>query len=176
MASSSAYSISSSNFIHDDIAFSILSKLPIKSLKRFECVRKSWSHLTEEDEDSPFMTMYRKNILLSQPYDGDTSLLVNMCPQLETFHSLSGERFANRVSFNTPIQSDCEAPRIIGFGSVNGILCLKYGETRISLWNPTTDEFKVIPPVGTRLPHIVHKFKPVDPFYIETTYDSWIWL
>ncbi|RHN56738.1 putative F-box domain-containing protein [Medicago truncatula] len=169
---------SNSAYIHEDIAFSILLKLPIKSLKRFECVRKLWSHLTE-DEDSPFMTMYSNNLLLSQPYDGDTSLLINMCPRLERFHSLSGERFANRVSLINPIQSDCEALQIIGFGSVNGILCLQYGETRISLWNPTTNEFKVIPPAGTRLPHIVHKFKSklVDPFYIQTTihgfgYDS----
>jgi hypothetical protein len=30
-----------SQYIHDDIAFSILSKLPIKSFKRFLCVCKS---------------------------------------------------------------------------------------------------------------------------------------
>jgi len=139
----------------------------MKSLKRFVCVSKSWSHLTE-DEDSPFMTMYRNNLLLSQPYDGDTSLLVNICPQLETIHSLSGERFANRFSFINPIQSDFEIAKIIGFGSFNGILCIQYDQTSISLWNPTTDEFKVIPPAATRLPPIVHKIKPADAFYIQT--------
>lgn len=42
------------NHIHDDIAFSILSKLPLKSLKRFEYVRKSWSQLLENPQ---FMSM-----------------------------------------------------------------------------------------------------------------------
>jgi molecular chaperone HtpG len=34
-----------SNHIPEDLAFSILSKLPLKSLKRFGCVRKSWTLL-----------------------------------------------------------------------------------------------------------------------------------
>jgi len=49
-----------STFIHDDITFSILSKLPLKSLKRFECVRKSWSLLFE---NPLFMNLVRNNFL-----------------------------------------------------------------------------------------------------------------
>ena len=64
-----------SQYIHDDIAFSILSKLPIKSFKRFECVCKSWSFLF----DSPnFMKVYGKSFLAKDHsiYD-DTSLLLH---------------------------------------------------------------------------------------------------
>jgi molecular chaperone HtpG len=149
-------------YIHNDIAFFILSKHPIKSLKRFECVSKSWSCLTE---DSRFMTMYRKNLLLSQSYDGDTSLLVNICSDSEKFHFLSGERFENRVSFICPVKCYC-AVEINSFASVNGILCLKHYKS-FSLWNPTTDEVKVIPPSGTLLPLIVHKYK-ADYFHHRT--------
>jgi len=165
MASNSCSSdIVSGCFIHNDIAFSILSKLPIKSLKRFECVSKSWSCLTE---DSRFMTMYRKNLLISQPYDGDTSLLINIYSDSERFHFLSGERFENRVSFNCPVKSSYYALEINGFSSINGILCLQYAacEKRFALWNLTTDEVKVIPPSGTLLPSIVHKFKAANNFH-----------
>ncbi|KAL6552946.1 hypothetical protein OROGR_006788 [Orobanche gracilis] len=34
-----------SNYIPEEIFFSILSKLSLKSLKRFECVQKSWSSI-----------------------------------------------------------------------------------------------------------------------------------
>jgi len=123
MASNScSCDIVSGCYIHNDIAFSILSKLRIKSLKRFECVSKSWSRLTV---DSRFMTMYRKNLLLSQSYDGDTSLLVNIHSDSEKFLFLSGERFENRVSFICPVKSH-RAVEINGFASVNGILCLQH--------------------------------------------------
>lgn len=35
------------NHIPNDLAFSILSKLPLKSFKRFECVCKPWALLFE---------------------------------------------------------------------------------------------------------------------------------
>jgi len=44
-----------SNHITDDVAFIILSKLSLKALKRFTCVRKSWVHLIE---DPNFICMF----------------------------------------------------------------------------------------------------------------------
>jgi len=59
---------------YDDIVFSILSKLPIKSLKRFECVAKSWSLLFKNDH---FMNMFRNNFLSNGPsYCHNASLLL----------------------------------------------------------------------------------------------------
>jgi molecular chaperone HtpG len=64
------------NHITDDIILSILSKLPLKSFKRFECVCKSWSLLFD---DPYFITMYRNNFLLKDcSYYDDTCLLVGM--------------------------------------------------------------------------------------------------
>jgi len=49
------------NYVSDDITFSILSKLPLKSLKRFECACKSCSLLF----DNPyFMTMHHNYLLI----------------------------------------------------------------------------------------------------------------
>jgi len=41
----SAINVKVSNNISEDLAFSILSKLPLKSLKWFGCVQKSWALL-----------------------------------------------------------------------------------------------------------------------------------
>jgi hypothetical protein len=60
--------------ISDDIAFSILSKLPFKSFKRFEYVCKSWSLLFE---NHLFMNMFRNN-LLSNSYYGGASIVYNV--------------------------------------------------------------------------------------------------
>ncbi|KAK2377562.1 F-box/kelch-repeat protein [Trifolium repens] len=103
-----------SNHIPDDIVFSILSKLSLKSFKRFECVCKSWSLLFD---NTYFMTMYRNNLLTKNCsyYDDDhTSLLLRMIEvaehedeQLwngggEVFFTLSGERFDNIVQIDGP--------------------------------------------------------------------------
>jgi molecular chaperone HtpG len=64
--------------MHDDIAFSILSKLPIKSIKRFSCVHKSWINLFE---NPTFLNMFRNNLLLkfNSHYadDDDVCLILN---------------------------------------------------------------------------------------------------
>jgi len=89
--------------ISNDLFFFILSKLPIKSLKRFECVHKSWSLLFD---NLYFMTMYRNSFLIkNHPYYVDTSVLLH-----QTFHTyleepyqlqiLSGEKFENRVKLD----------------------------------------------------------------------------
>ncbi|XP_058774222.1 uncharacterized protein LOC131648486 [Vicia villosa] len=49
----------SRKYINDDIAFYVLSKLPIKSLKRFACVRKSWSILFD---NSHFIALFRNHL------------------------------------------------------------------------------------------------------------------
>jgi hypothetical protein len=48
------------NYIPLHIIFFILSKLPLKSLKRFECVCKLWSNLFQ---NSYFMTIYTNNLM-----------------------------------------------------------------------------------------------------------------
>ena len=78
--------------IPDDLAFSILSKLPVKSLNRFGCVRKSWPVLFTNPY---FMSLFRKNFLCQNPsYYDDTSFLYLKTITINTedkfvLHSLS---------------------------------------------------------------------------------------
>jgi molecular chaperone HtpG len=154
-----------SQYIHDDIAFSILSKLPIKSFKRFESVCKSWSLLFDNPN---FMKFYGKSFLTKDHsiYD-DTSLLLHKKIDGpwdgdywdETFelYSVSGKRFENMVKLDWPnvkldpvywYKTEYDSGfNILGSGSVHGTLCLSCAfKTNIILWNPSTKEFKIIPP------------------------------
>jgi molecular chaperone HtpG len=87
-------------YIPDDIAFSILSKLPFKSIKQFECVHKAWSLLSENPH---FMNMFYKNLLSNcNPhrcpyYDGASLLLKDLELGKEVFYSIYGEMFENKV-------------------------------------------------------------------------------
>ncbi|XP_058744979.1 F-box/kelch-repeat protein At3g06240-like [Vicia villosa] len=150
-----------SHHIYDDIAFVILSKLPLKSFIRFSCVRKSWSLLFQ---NSYFMKMFRTNFLSKDhSHYNDTSILLqhitlhnyNVCvPKL---YSLSGERFENMVKLDWP--NPYEDPFdfiILGSVSINGILCIQDAGRaegircieelgRYVLWNPATGEFQITP-------------------------------
>ncbi|KAK2432103.1 F-box/kelch-repeat protein [Trifolium repens] len=155
-----------SNHIYDDVALVILSKLPIKSLFRFSCVRKSWSVLFQ---NSYFMDMFRSNFLSKDhSHYNDTSILLEYDAPLDVvpypppvLYSLFGERFENKLKIDWP--NPYQVPydfRSYGSVSVNGIFCIEdigrvggFGESRhiqelwrVVLWNPATDECKVIPP------------------------------
>ncbi|XP_057439512.1 F-box/kelch-repeat protein At1g24800-like [Lotus japonicus] len=72
--------------IPDDVAFTILSKLPLKSLKRFTLVHKSWADLLEIPY---FMSMFRSNFLSKhQSYYDDTSLLLLQQQPSVTVHCI----------------------------------------------------------------------------------------
>jgi len=137
------------NHIHDDIALLILSKLPIKSLKRFGCVCKSWTLLFE---NTHFMSIYRNNFIARNHVDQEaTSYLLNHIMTgykiFETsMYFLSGERSENILP---SFQKDNQYIEILSSRSINGILCVSifhFDEERLALWNPATEEFKIIPP------------------------------
>jgi molecular chaperone HtpG len=138
------------NYIPDDIALFILSKLPHKSLKRFGCVRKSWSLLFE---NTCFMNMFRNNFISNLhccPYYDGASLLLQLNESYYKVgvYSLSGERFENKVKldFSNPF-ANLNNFRIFGFGSINGILCLyEYDHLgEIILLIPETQAIKILP-------------------------------
>ncbi|XP_039683738.1 F-box/kelch-repeat protein At3g06240 [Medicago truncatula] len=138
------------NYIPDDLTQSILSNLSLKSLNRFRCVRKSWSTLFENPS---FISLLRNNFLFNNhDYYEDTSLLLHQIVTDDEFvlYSLSGERFeiGTKIDWPNPFEENKPNFDISGSCSINGILCLiNYSEpnTRAVLWNPTTQEFKVIP-------------------------------
>ena len=137
------------NHIPNHLAFSVLSKLPLKSLKRFGCAYKPWSLLFE---DPHFMNNFRTNFIsIPHPYSNDTSLLLYQFPRWMShddfsLYSLSGERYENRVKLDVPNPFQEEKPYFDFLDSnvINGVICLKRGK-RLVLWNPTTHEFNVIP-------------------------------
>jgi molecular chaperone HtpG len=143
-----------SNHIPDDIAFSILSKLPLKSLKRFESVSKPWSMLFR---NSYFMKIYRNHIIHGNhpDYDHASVIVRQMVPisyvDRETdFYLMSDDRFENRVKMDISLPSKELGQNlvIVGSISINGILCVcstATKERKIVLWNPATEEMKVIP-------------------------------
>ncbi|KAK2419691.1 F-box/kelch-repeat protein [Trifolium repens] len=132
-----------SKYMPDEITVSILSKLPLKSLKRFECVHKSWSLLFENHY---FMNKFRNNFL---SYNNDPSSLIlkGYKRGKEVFFSSSGERFENKVQldWSSSFQNRFRTTDILGSGSVNGTLCFygSYGD--IVLWNPATQAIKPLP-------------------------------
>ncbi|CAI8587088.1 unnamed protein product [Vicia faba] len=142
----------------DDIIFSILSKLSLKSFKRFQSVCKSWCLLFD---DPYFFNMYKKSFLAKDlSYYDDTSLLLYLFGEDSQNHlySLTGERFESRVKLQFPkpfLGRSLPFPLnhhyglvSLGSSSINGILCLHCnynGVKKLILWNPTTKELNKIP-------------------------------
>ncbi|XP_058775574.1 F-box protein At1g52495-like [Vicia villosa] len=128
------------SYIPDDAAFSILSKLPLKSLHRFSCLQKSWSL------DSSFMIKLKNNVIYNNPGDSFLPLYLS---ENELYY-FRGERFEKKTKLDFPTSFNIQEFDIFGFSSVKGIFCLiesLYTQPqRVVLWNPTTEEFKIIPP------------------------------
>ncbi|AES80355.2 putative galactose oxidase/kelch, beta-propeller, F-box associated interaction [Medicago truncatula] len=137
--------------IPQDLASLVLSKLPLKSLKRFECAHKTWSLLFE---NHVFITMFRDNFTsISHSYYDDTSLIIQQLVHkgrstVSILHLLSSQSFENRLKLDlpTPLQTEHPMFYILYSSTINGTLCLSKGDKTFVLWNPTTDEVNVIPP------------------------------
>jgi len=146
------------NYISNDLVFSILSKLSLKSLKRFGVVDKSWFLLFE---NSHFMRTYRNNLLSNNHcYYDDTFFLIHLnmignidhpCYQFKMeLYMLYGERFENtlNIEWPNPFQDDYPGFDILGSSSINGILCIyRYVKANVLavLWNLSTKELQVVP-------------------------------
>jgi len=134
------------NYIPHDLALCILSKLPVKSLMRFGCVRKSWTLLFENQH---FMNIFRNNFISNHhSYYDDTSIILESSNG--DFYSLSGDKCENMVklNFQNPFQEEVYPfVYVLDSGSITGILCVyQYHNGKTVFWNPTLEEFKIIPP------------------------------
>ncbi|XP_058774862.1 putative F-box protein At3g16210 [Vicia villosa] len=143
-------------YIPNDVVLSILSKLSLKSFKRFQSVCKSWSLLF----DDPFcMNLYRKSFLAkdSSYYDDKSPILYMLGDHYRhRLYSFSGERFENVALIELPKPFKQSKFEILGSTDVNGIFCLRirnYGGDEVILWNPTTNEFKKLP--SSRQPNYI---------------------
>ncbi|XP_045792119.1 F-box protein At1g53790-like [Trifolium pratense] len=150
--------VSRNDYICDDIAFSILSKLPVKSVKRFSCASKSWSLLFE---NLNFLNKFRNN-LVSKPiplYDDDDACLLfkQIAPQTTPETKLSLGLGEEAIILNLDLPSifnvNYANPDIDILGSaINGIICLyDYDDhTNVILCNPYTQEIKFVPYTPTK--------------------------
>ncbi|AES66326.1 putative F-box domain-containing protein [Medicago truncatula] len=140
-------------YVPEDIVFSILSKLPLKSVKRFTCVNKLYTLLFENPY---FVNMFYKNMVskYNSLYDEPCFLLNHESSNLESkLYLISGKRIENKVPLNWPHPFNQNPgynyyQPFIASSSVNGTLCI-YDENdyhpTIVLWNPATDELHIVP-------------------------------
>ncbi|KAK7258719.1 hypothetical protein RIF29_24301 [Crotalaria pallida] len=153
------------NNIPDDLILEILYKLPLKSLKRFRCVCKTWAD--DLFESPQFMAVHHKNLLLSSCDTDNSSILLKQTSYVsytsyisyrDNLFLLFGKRLENKVKIDFPI-FDININILGSF--VNGTLCLYQGTTfdrnvnipfKVVLWNSTTKEFKVVRPGIVRVP------------------------
>uniref|UniRef100_A0A7N2R135 F-box domain-containing protein n=1 Tax=Quercus lobata TaxID=97700 RepID=A0A7N2R135_QUELO len=133
--------------LREDLAVEILSRLPVKSLRRFKSVRKSWHALIRNHS---FITQHHKwatsdnqerGVLFTHEHQGQTRVYL-----LLSNDTLEMSRDIEMLSF-FPEKFD----KLVIDGPCNGIFflygksseCL-YGE-EILLWNPATRESKLLP-------------------------------
>ncbi|OMO83226.1 hypothetical protein COLO4_22628 [Corchorus olitorius] len=135
--------------IPEPILMDILSKLPVKSLKCFKCVCKSWSF---SFQTSDFVTKHYQNNL----QNNNPNLLLEFLDDKTHdgyFVLLSIEKVENVL-----IEENIQFPSLsnsgdlpVVAGSCNGILCL-LNAINVALWNASTREFKSIPPSTAKRP------------------------
>ncbi|XP_062115985.1 F-box protein CPR1-like [Humulus lupulus] len=126
------------NNIPCDFVEDILSRLDAKSLKRCECVSKTWLSLLQ--------TPYFINLHLRRQLPRVVFLHKRVRRFAPTLSICDCENFAEISSHKFPfIEIDCRPPSFMG--SDNGVLGLfDLDNSSAYLWNPTINEFKELPP------------------------------
>jgi F-box interacting protein len=145
--------VSNGSYIPDEISFSILSKLPLKSLNRFPCASKSWSLLFQNPY---FMQLFRTNFIsMHRSLYNHTYLFLNIkeiSPHPRDGSNLyllsAEEEFKNRVNLKWPVSFQQDEIYIDMLDSgINDLLCFSdLDQQFIALWNPATNELENLPP------------------------------
>ncbi|XVF69225.1 hypothetical protein PTKIN_Ptkin11bG0063900 [Pterospermum kingtungense] len=158
--------------VPETVAMDILSKLPVNALTRFRNVCKSWC---SSFHTSHFITQHHQNNLKNNNH---FNLFLKHVPgdthgdgPIHQFSALSiekGQNFLLKENIHFPLfeKSRYALPSVSG--SCNGLLCLCFTDKAI-LWNPSTREFKTLPPSPLQnLPNL-----PPAPFFgLELGFDS----
>ncbi|KAL2337219.1 hypothetical protein Fmac_011665 [Flemingia macrophylla] len=154
--------INNNGNIPHDVALRIVSRLPVKSLKRFGCVHTSWSNLLENPE---FVSMYFQNLFSKKDDDSMILLCQQVSESLPNLLLISGDRFEKRVKLDLPLpclEEDVEYIAVLDYCD-NGTIGLvrrkhPFGDQNVVLCNPTTKEFRVIPSGLSKLQGISFSF------------------
>ncbi|KAI5648198.1 hypothetical protein M9H77_34203 [Catharanthus roseus] len=144
------------SYLPEDIITEILLRLPVKSLKRFQCVAKRWdsmisnpafakAHLKITSENRNFTSQS----VLSLPQEGPAFCTCSggpgalcTCP----LHSIEyGNSNLNLVQLDFPFVPP-NTSHFCYMGFINGLSCWSLHPTdKIVLWNPSIRKFKVLP-------------------------------
>ncbi|XP_017984403.1 PREDICTED: putative F-box protein At3g10240 [Theobroma cacao] len=121
----------------ETLVMEILLMLPVKSLMRFKCVCKTWC---SSFRTSYFITNHKKNNL---------NLLIWYVDKVPRYSLFSIEtkikKHGGPGEFNLKVKENIHIPTgQTGLGLCNGLLCL-HDSYRITLWNPSTREVKLLP-------------------------------
>ncbi|KAL2906802.1 F-box protein CPR1 [Bienertia sinuspersici] len=132
-----------------NIIVEILSKLPVKSLLRFQCICKSWQSLIK----SPYFIKIQFNQTLTS--HSNLHLLASVehsslhCSELDLCH--------DQVSFSFSALHHPLKPRqpITIVGSYNGVVCISnISKSDVCLYNPLTKSHRKLPASKMSIPNI----------------------
>nr|KJB74170.1 hypothetical protein B456_011G277300 [Gossypium raimondii] len=142
------------------LVMEILSKLPVKSLTRFNCVCKYWC--------SSFQTPhFISNNYHNNLENNNLNLLLSRCDGntfQRYFSQLSNEKYQNYIvkqNIHLPFFKN-DRPSV--YGACHGLLCLlDPSKDKAAIWNPSTREFKILPPSSIQRPPY---FSPFEETYL----------
>ncbi|XVF57106.1 hypothetical protein PTKIN_Ptkin06aG0177200 [Pterospermum kingtungense] len=126
----------------DLVLTEIMTRLPPKSILRFQCLSKSWKvSLSSPD----FITMHLNRV--QQCKYGDMQHLILHSTD-HSFQSIKYEAYrktASKLDFPSKYSDHNSFPNLEVLGSCNGLLCVALPRKTLILWNPSTKEFKELP-------------------------------
>ncbi|KAL6127997.1 hypothetical protein ACLB2K_071358 [Fragaria x ananassa] len=133
-----------------DILEDILLPLPVKSLKRFQGVSKTWAAFISHPY---FVQKHLTHLMKSNNNSLDVLLetrpLRSICTSSKDLKEDDAAPIATR-KHAYPVMTPTSS--VVIFGSVNGLICVEFDKTDIVLWNPSTGESKL--PQNTIVHHV----------------------
>ncbi|TYI08098.1 hypothetical protein ES332_A10G273900v1 [Gossypium tomentosum] len=136
--------------VPEALVMEILSKLPVKSLTRFNCVCKYWCSFFQTPH---FISKhYHNNVksnnlnLVLQRHDHGTASM----PYFSQISVEKDENFLGKQNIRFPFFKN-QLPYV--YGARHGLFCLNDCLTdKAAIWNPSTREFKILPPSSAQRP------------------------
>ncbi|XWS66120.1 hypothetical protein CRYUN_Cryun05aG0172900 [Craigia yunnanensis] len=151
-----------------DMLTEIVLKLPVKSIIRFKCVSKTWCDLFKNPSfASQHLSLSKKNnYLLVDYHDSNNEDKVVMhlfvYQTLVSYHDLH-QQLPNHFT-----------DMHISFCVYNGLFCLPDRITsRITLWNPATREFRILPECNQNIPPKVENCRHILGFGLDPLSDDY---
>ncbi|TYJ16446.1 hypothetical protein E1A91_A10G254100v1 [Gossypium mustelinum] len=138
----------------------ILSKLPVKSFTRFNCVCKYWcpSFQTPHFISNNYHNNLENNnlnLLLSR-CDGNT-----FQPYFSQLSTEKDQNYIVKQNIHLPFFKN-DIPSL--YGACHGLMCLlDPSKDKAAIWNPSTREFKILPPSSIQRPAY---FSPFEETYL----------